>query len=172
MKGETVEAIFKRVSVRKFSQEHVEDEKVEKLLRAAMAAPSGGNQQPWQFIVVDDPALCEQLGQTSPYSKPAAAAPLNIVPVMDKSSARFPEIAEQDMSACIENMLLEAVEIGLGAVWQGVYPVPERMQHIRDIFGLDEGLEPFALVSIGYPEQEARAQQDRYDQARVHRNAW
>ena len=165
-------AIFKRVSVRKFTDAKVEDEKVEKLLRAAMAAPSGGNQQPWQFLVVDDPALCEKLGETSKFSKPAAAAPLNIVPVMDRRGARFPEIADQDMSACIENMLLEAVELGLGGVWQGVYPEPERMEHIRALFGLEEALEPFAIVSIGYPADEPRAQQDRYDGARVHRNAW
>ena len=167
-----MEAIFKRVSVRKFAQEKVEERKVEALLRAAMAAPSGGNQQPWQFIVVDEPALCEKLGETSKFSRPAAAAPLNIVPVMDRREARFPEIAEQDMSACIENMLLEAVQLGLGAVWQGVYPVAERMDHIREMFGLEEGLEPFALVSLGYPATEPHPQQDRFDEARVHRNAW
>ena len=165
-------AIFKRVSVRKFAEASVEDEKIERLLRAAMAAPSGGNQQPWQFLVVTEPELCEKLGETSKFSKPAAAAPLNIVPVMDRRGVRFPEIAEQDMSACIENLLLEAVELGLGGVWQGVYPVEERMAHIRGLFGLEEGLEPFALVSIGYPESEPHAQQDRFDEARIHRNAW
>ena len=165
-------AIFKRVSVRKFTDAKVEEEKVEALLRAAMAAPSGGNQQPWQFLVIDDPTLCEKLGETSKFSKPAAGAPLNIVPVMDRREARFPEIADQDMSACTENILLEAVELGLGAVWQGVYPVAERMQHIRDLFGLEEGLEPFALISIGYPQAEPHGQQDRFDQGRIHRNAW
>ena len=165
-------AIFKRVSVRKFTDAKVEEEKVEALLRAAMAAPSGGNQQPWQFLVIDEPELCGKLGETSKFSKPAAAAPLNIVPVMDRREARFPEIAEQDMSACIENILLEAVELGLGAVWQGVYPVEERMAYIRGLFGLEEGLEPFALVSVGYPESEPHAQQDRFDEERIHRNAW
>ena len=165
-------AIFKRVSVRSYSETPVEEEKVEKILRAGMAAPSGGNQQPWHFIVVTDAQLNAALGETSPYSKPAGRAPLNIVPIMDKSGARFPNIAVQDMSACVENMLLEAAELGLGAVWQGVYPEPERMACISKLFGLSEELEPFAIVSIGYPEGEPHPQQDRYDEARIHRNAW
>ena len=167
-----MDAIFKRVSVRKFSDAKVEDEKVEKLLRAAMAAPSGANQQPWRFVVVDDAELCEKLGETSQFSKPAAVAPLNIVPVMDLSAARFPEIGEQDMSACIENLLLEAVELGLGAVWQGVYPTEERMAYIRELLGVPEDLKPFAIVSVGYPAEEPHAQQDRFDADRIHRNAW
>lgn len=165
-------AIFNRVSVRKFLSAPVEEDKVELLLRAGMAAPSGGNQQPWQFAVVTDPALNEQLGETSKFSKPAAAAPLNIVPVIDRSGARFPELAQLDLSACVENILLEVAELGLGGVWLCVYPEQDRMQHVRKTLGIPDELEPFAIVSVGYPADEPHPQQDRFDAARIHRDRW
>ncbi len=165
-------AIFSRKSVRKYDENKVEDEKIEKLLRAAMAAPSGGNQQPWHFVVVTDASTCERLGEVSPYSKPATGAPLNIIAVMDDTQARFPEIADHDMSAAVENILLEAVELGLGAVWQALYPFEDRMQSVRDLLGIPAELKPFALVSIGNPASEVGPQQDRFNSERVHQNAW
>ena len=167
-----MDAIFERISVRDYTDQPVEDEKVQSLLRAAMAAPSGGNQQPWQFVVVDDPALNAQLEHTSKYTKPAGRAPLNIVPVIDAAGARFPETIDQDLSACVENILLEAVELGLGAVWQCVHPVPERMAHVREVLGLPEGIDAFCIVSVGYPAEPPHPQQDRFDAARIHRNGW
>ena len=165
-------AIFNRVSVRKFKPEAVEDDKVESLLRAGMQAPSAGNQQPWQFIVVDDPAICEQLGATSKFSGPAKAAPLNIVPVICTEGARFPELAVLDLSACAENILLRACELGLGAVWLCVYPEQDRISHVRSVLGIPEDLTPFAILSVGYPESDPHPQQDRFDAQRIHRNKW
>ena len=170
--GAIMNSIFKRVSVRKFDGKAIEDDKIESLLHAGMAAPSGGNQQPWQFVVVTDAATNEQLGETSKFSKPAAAAPLNIVPVIDRSNARFPELAQLDLSACVENILLEATELGLGGVWLCVYPEQDRMQHVRATLGIPDELEPFAIVSIGYPAEEPHPQQERFDKARIHRNRW
>lgn len=164
-------AIFKRVSVRNYTNQPVEQEKIELLLRAAMAAPSGGNQQPWEFVVVTDDDLRAQLAEVSPYAKPAGRAPLDIVMCMRTEDLRFPEIAEQDMGACAENILLEAVELGLGAVWQGIWPFSERMQGIRDLLGLPESVAAFAIISIGYPGREIE-QIDRYDASRVHYNKY
>lgn len=92
-----MDAIFKRISVRDFGRQPVEEDKVVQLLRAGMAAPSAGNQQPWQFVIVDDPQLNAALADTSKYSKPAGKAPLNIVPVIDAQGARFPECIQQDL---------------------------------------------------------------------------
>lgn len=167
-----MDAIFKRVSVRKFTDEAVGEEHVERLLRAGMAAPSGGNQQPWRFVVVTDSGTCAQLGEASRFSKPAAAAPLNIVPVIDRSGARFPELAALDLSACVENILLEAAELGLGAVWLCVFPEEDRMAHVREALGIPASLEPFAIVSVGHPAEEPHAQQDRFDPSRIHRDRW
>lgn len=165
-------AIFKRVSVRKFTGEAVSEGDVEKLLRAGMAAPSGGNQQPWKFVVVTDAATNEKLGETSKFSKPAASAPLNIVPVIDRSGARFPELAELDLSACVENILLEATELGLGAVWLCVFPEADRMARVRETLGIPADLGPFAIVSVGHPADDPHEQQDRYDPSRIHRDRW
>lgn len=162
--------VMNRTSVRQFTDEQVTDDQVERLMRAAMAAPSAANQQPWEFVVVRDPQLREALSQCSPYAKPAAAAPLVIVPCVGSDEAlKFPEYKEQDMGACVENILVEAVELGLGAVWMGVYPEPERMDAVADVIEVPAGHEAFALVAVGHPigEPEPRGPK-RYDAARVH----
>ena len=159
-------SIFQRVSVRKFQDKTVTDAQVEQLLRAAMAAPSATNQQPWEFYVVRDRELLLQLSACHAYSMSAKNATMAIVPCYRKNAAH-PEYAQIDLSAATENLLLEAVELGLGAVWLGIAPVRERMDKMREILNLPDQLEAFAIVPVGYPERE-KAQQDRYDPARVH----
>ena len=140
--------IFDRVSVRKYTVQPVEAEKVEKLLRAAMAAPSAGNQQPWEFCVVRNRETLDQLAACSPYAKPLLGAPLGIVILSREEGLRFPEYWEQDLGACTQNLLLEAEHLGLGAVCKG--------------------LKPFALVAVGYPDPAFKQpKHDRYDPARV-----
>ncbi len=107
--------IFHRTSVRKYQNKPVEDEKIEQMLRAAMAAPSAGNQQPWEFYVVKDKATLEKLSKTSPFATCTAAAPLAFVACY-RVNCRMPEYAQIDLSACVENLLLEADALELGAV--------------------------------------------------------
>ena len=76
------------------------------------------------------------------------------------------EIAVQDMSACVENMLVEAVEQGLGGVWLGMYPRQDRVSAIREAFELPENLIPFAAVPVGHPAGEQKAK-DRFDPKRI-----
>lgn len=164
-----VDAIFKRASVRSFTDEPVTDDEVRALLRAAMAAPSGGNQQPWEFYVVRDRETLDRLAGVTPYAKPAASATCAIVPCMRTEGLRFPSLAVQDVSAAVENLLLEAVDQGLGAVWMGIAPAPEDMAAVAGIVGAPAGLEPFAIIACGRPEQEPVAKgADRYDESRVH----
>lgn len=160
-------AIFSRISVREFLPKPVEPEKLERLLRAAMAAPSAGNQQGWAFYVVKNPAVIAQLAECSPYAGCAKNAPVCIVPCTRKSGARHGEYLEIDCSAATENLLLEAVELGLGAVWLGIAPLKERMDAARRVLDLPEDLEAFAFIPVGYPAS-AHPQQDRYDAGRVH----
>lgn len=117
-----MDAIFNRRSIRKYKDKPVEKEKIEKLLRAAMQAPSAGNQQPWEFIVIQDKENLKKLSGMSPYSKLIMNAPLTFVLLGNKDKMKFPENWQQDMGASAENILLEAVELGLGAVWLGVAP--------------------------------------------------
>ena len=159
--------IFKRISVRKFEDKAVEQEKIEQILRAAMAAPSAGNQQPWEFYVVKDREIIKNLAGVSPYAGCAAGAPVVIVPCYRTEGLRFPEYDTIDLSIATENILLEITSLGLGGVWLGIAPVAERIQAVDEILGLGKNLHTFALVPIGYPAEE-RAQQDRYDERRIH----
>lgn len=161
-----MDSIFKRISVRKYQDRPVETEKVEMLLRAAMAAPSAVNQQPWEFYVVTSREGRDKLGKVSPYSGSAARAPLAIVPCWRKAMPR-PEYQLVDLSAATENILLEAVELGLGGLWMGVAPNPERMAAVREALSIPDSLEPFAIVAIGYPVED-RPQEERYDEKRIH----
>ena len=159
--------IFERVSIRKFQEREVEQKKIEQILKAAMAAPSAGNQQPWEFYVVQDPEKIEAFSKSHRYAGPAKHAPVVIVPCYRTQGLIFPELAQIDMAIATEHILLEAVSLDLGSVWLGIAPIRERMDKIAGILGLDESLEPFALVPLGYPAEE-RKQQDRFDKSRIH----
>lgn len=159
--------IFSRASVRKFKDIKIEEVKIEKLLRAAMAAPSAGNQQPWEFIVIENKQTLEKLAGMSPYSKFLAEAPLAIIILANKDKMKYPENWQQDLGAATQNMLIEAVHLELGAVWLGVAPLEDRMKYIKDMFQLDNSLEVYAVVPFGYPTVVPKAQ-DRYDMTKVH----
>lgn len=159
-------SIFHRTSIRRYLDREIEKEKVEQLLRAAMAAPSACNQQPWEYYVVTDRKKLEQLSMSSPYAGCTKNAPLAFVACY-REDCIAPEYAQIDLSASVENLLLEADEQGLGAVWLGIAPVKERMERVAQILELPDGLRAFAVVPCGYPKEE-KLQQDRYDASRVH----
>ena len=162
-------SIFKRRSVRTYLEKPVEPEKIETLLRAAMQAPSAGNQQASEFLVVQDAAALRQLSQMSPYAGLLAKAPLAIVLLGSTQRMKFSENWEQDLGAAAENLLLEATELGLGAVWLGVHPLKERIDAVKAQFSLPEKLRPFAVVAVGYPKEEnANHFVDRWNAERVH----
>lgn len=161
-----MKSIFRRTSIRQYQDREVEPDKVEMLLRAAMAAPSAGNQQPWEFYVVTDRRILGELAASSPYAGCAAGAPLAIVACY-RENVRYPEYVQIDLSASTENLLLEAEELGLGAVWLGIAPIPERMKKVKESLGLKRGVQAFAVIPCGYPADH-KPQQDRYDMERIH----
>ena len=163
--------VLSRRSIRKYSRQEIPDELVERLLRAAMNAPSAGNQQPWSFIVVRDRDLLDQVPDVHPYSSMITHAPLAIVVCGDQRDIKWPQMWEQDCSAATENLLVEAQLLGLGAVWLGVHPLPERVEGLQRLFGMPAEVIPFSLVPIGFPA-EKKPPADRYDAERVHRNRW
>lgn len=161
--------IFTRRSCRRFLNAKVEPEKVEAILRAAMQAPSAVNQQPWHFILIENPETLYQLSLTSRGAKLLADAPMAIHFVMDQQDTmRAPLMAPQDMAACIQNALLEAVNQELGAVWIGVYPHEDRIETVRDILHIDAPYVPFGHIALGYPEDKQVNQfVDRFDASRI-----
>lgn len=160
-------SIFQRTSVREFDCRPVEKEKLEQILRAAMQAPSAGNQQPWEFYVVQDPVKIQLLSQTSPYAGCAKNAPVCLVPCYRKEGLRHAAYADIDMSACCENILIEAVELGLGAVWLGIAPLQERMSAVSQVLQIPDSLAAFAILPVGYPLVQS-APKERYETKRVH----
>jgi nitroreductase len=164
-----MDEIFKRRSVRTYLEKTVENEKIKKLIHAAMQAPSAGNQAESEFIVVQKLSSLEQLALMSPYSKLIAKAPLAIVVLGNTKRMKFPENWEQDLSASVENLLLEAVYQGLGAVWLGVHPIKDRIDKIKAQFALPENLKPFAVIAAGYlQDKTANCFIDRWNVERVH----
>ena len=159
-------SIFTRISVRKYKNKPVEEDKIRMLLKAAMAAPSTANQQPWEFYVVTNKDIIRQLSKSSPYAGCAAGAPVVIVPCYHEE-CMFADYTQIDLSIATENMWLEASELGLGGVWLGIAPEEDRMTAVREILNLPDGLAAFALFPVGYPAEQ-RPQQARFDESRIH----
>ena len=159
-------SIFHRISVRKFEDRPVEKEKIVQVLKAGMQAPSACNQQPWEFYVVEDTEKLKELAQTSPYAGCTVNAPMAFVACYRKE-CRMPEYAQIDLSASVENLLLEADVLELGAVWLGIAPLQDRMDNVRKVLSIPEELEAFAIIPCGYPQQ-VKAQQNRYEKERIH----
>ncbi len=149
--------IMTRTSVRSYQEKPVEDEKIDKLLHAGMAAPSAVNIQPWHFVVVRDEATLEKIAEVTPNAGMAKDAPLAIVVCGDMSNEKEGLVREfwsQDVSAATENILLAAHGMGLGAVWTGTYPDPKRCEAISKLLDLPKHLIPFNTIVIGYPKGE------------------
>lgn len=166
-----VDAIMSRRSIRSYTAEQVTPEQLDTVLRAAMAAPSAGNNQSWRFIVITDAEKRAALSQATPYSGMIARAPLALVVCGDTREEKHPGYWVQDCSAAIENALLAAHAIGLGAVWIGVHPVATSSATVRDICGIPEGIEPMSMIAIGHPETE-KPPGERFDPSFVHHGQW
>ncbi len=167
-----METIFNRRSIRKYENRPVEDEKIEKLLRAAMQSPSAANQQPWEFIVVKNKDTLKKLSEMSPYSKMVGSAGVAFVALANSENLKVSSAWQQDMGATVENLLLEAVNLDLGAVWLGVATAEESMDYIKKLFNLPENIKPFALIPVGYPEGQKNIFVDRFDEKKVHYETW
>lgn len=168
-----MKSIFTRRSIRKFENKSVEQDKIESVLKAAMQAPSAGDQRPWEFIVVKEKNMLKKISEMSPYAKFLEQAPMAIVMVADKEKMLYPENWEQDMGAATENLLLQAVDEELGTVWLGVAPLQDRMDHISKIFGLSSNILPYNVIAMGYPTANQQNRYiDRFEENRIHYEKW
>lgn len=168
---DVIQAINSRRSVRSFTDEPVADTLIEKLTRAAMQAPSAGNQQPWHFIVVRDRQKLDKIPSFHPYCKMISQVSTAIVVCGDPRGKKWPDLWPQDCSAAVQNLLLAARMEELGAVWTGVYPFEERMAGCRKLFNIPQEVFPFAVIPIGYPKDREQAfkEKDRFKPELIHR---
>jgi nitroreductase len=166
-----MKAILERRSIRKYTDEPISDQDIKELLQAAMAAPSAGNQQPWEFIVVNDREILNKIPEVHPYSQMLMMAPLAIIVCGNLDKEKHEGYWVQDCSAATENILIEAQYKGLGAVWLGIYPRKERVKGLKELFNLPEDIIPLSIVSIGHPA-ESKEPSNRYNQSAIHINKW
>ena len=168
--------IFTRRSIRSFIKEKkVEQEKIDILLRAAQQAPSACNKQPWEFLVLNDEKVIDSIAPIDKHYALATKAPLVIIVLGNEKTSYRGENGlawyPQDLSASIQNILLQAAELGLGSVWIGTYPDEVRINGLKKHFNMPEYITPFAVIAIGYSEDKHKFV-DRYDNSKVHYNKY
>ena len=165
-----IENIMTRTSIRQFKEQPVEQEKVDIMLKAAMAAPTAVNLQPWHFIVITDKKAIGLLSGNQPTNAPLLIAVCgNTDKTTMENGNKLPDFWVQDVSAATENLLLAAHALGLGAVWTGVYPVMERTAEVANVLNCPPNIIPLAVVRIGYPD-EAPEPKDKFKEENISYN--
>lgn len=166
--NETLQTIFARTSVRSYSSEPISQDTLEMIVKAGMAAPTGMNRQPWQFVVVSGDEAMKSLSEKIPQVRMLKEAAAAIVVLGN------PEISDNwmlDCSAATENILLAAQSMGIGAVWTAGYPYPDRIAPITAALNIPSPWIPLCLIPMGYPSGE-NTPKDKWDPAKVHYNGW
>lgn len=165
--------IFSRRSIRTFTQQEIPENVLIDLLEAAMAAPSAVAKDPWRFIVLRSRPALDQLAAALPNGKMlgGAAAALVVCGDLDQAHDRQLSFLLQDLSAAIENILLAANALGLGACWLGIHPREERIAAVSRSFDLPEQVIPVAGIALGWPAQ-ASPPRTRFNAAYVHQEKW
>lgn len=168
--GETTSAnaaldnIFARKSVRTYLNKGVEKEKIDWMLRAGMAAPSGRDLRPWEFVVITDRAALDSMAAALPYAKMLTQARQAIVVCGDSTRSSYWYL---DCSAATQNILLAAESLGLGAVWTAAYPYEDRMQVVRKFTALPDNILPLCVIPFGYPATSEQPKQ-KFDEKKIH----
>ncbi len=165
--------IFSRRSIRKFTQREIPEIMLFDLLEAAMAAPSAVAKDPWHFIVLHSRATIDQLATVLPNGQMLKEATAALVVCGDLLQAHDQQLSFllQDLSAAIENILLAANALGLGACWLGIHPREERIAAVSEQFALSAQVIPVAVIALGWPAQE-QAPRTRYNPDCVHQERW
>jgi nitroreductase len=153
---EVFESIISRQSVRSYEKKDVPNELIGQLLEAAVRAPSAGNIQPWEFIVVKDIEIKRELASAALRQRHVEEAPVVIVVCADpeKSADKYGERGKslyciQDTAAAVENMLLTANSLGLGTCWIGAFEDDK----VRSILNIPQKIKPVALITMGFPKE-------------------
>lgn len=167
MEDDKMNAIFTRRSIRKYKNEPVTDEQLEILLKAGMSAPSAMNSQNWEFVIVHDKNHLTELSTLNPYHQMLKDSALAIVVCGNTSKTLGDEYWIQNCSAATQNILIQANEMGLGAVWLGVAPYEEKMKKISDNLNLPDYVKPLGIISIGVPD-EFKQPQNNFSLEKIH----
>jgi len=166
-----IENIMTRTSIRQFKDQPVEQEKIDIMLKAAMAAPTAVNLQPWHFIVINDKKTIDLLTSQQPTNAPLLIAVCGNLDktTMPDGKTKLPDFWVEDVSAATENLLLAAHALGLGAVWTAVYPAMERVAEVANVLNCPKNIVPVAVVRVGYPDESPKPK-DKFKEANISYN--
>jgi nitroreductase len=165
------EAIMTRRSIRSYSGVPISEENLTTILKAGFQAPSASNHQPWHFVVIRDSQMLSRISNAHRYAKMLPAAGCGIVVCGDKELQGMTGFLVEDCSAAIENMLLAANGLGLGAVWCGLYPNTRLAGPVADLLKLPAKVVPVGMVVVGHKAEE-KPFEDRYHPERIHYETW
>ena len=168
---DAIQAILTRRSIRKYKKKPISEKVIKELLEAAMSAPSAGNEQPWHFIIIDDPNILSKVPTFHSHAQMLKNASIAILVCGDMNLDEHQGMWIQDCSAATENILIAIRAKDLGAVWLGLYPRKERIKGMIELLRLPQNIMPFSLISIGHPV-ENQGKVDRYNPLRIHHNKW
>ncbi|MDR0608156.1 MAG: nitroreductase family protein [Candidatus Peribacteria bacterium] len=149
----TLEVIKTRRSVRNYTHQVIKKADLQEIVESGMYAPSAHNQQPREFLILQDKEQLLRLSKHLIYGKMLAQANVVIIPCFHLTELKAPHFVTQDMGACVENILLAAHAKGIGAVWIGVYPEENTNHFLNEYLHLPQGIEIFNLISLGYPDE-------------------
>lgn len=166
-----MKGLLERRSIRKYTNQIIPDDKIKEILESAMHAPSAANGQPWEFVVIKDKNILNEITKFHPYSNPLKQADCAIVVCGNLSKEIFKGLWTQDCSAATENILLAAHGLGIGSLWLGLYPEMSRVESLKKLINAPENIVPFSIVSLGYPAEE-KSIESRYDEDKVHYDTW
>jgi nitroreductase len=170
---DALSVILRRTSVRNYTQEPVSREDIDRILRAAMAAPAAARLYPWKFIVIQNRDMLRYFANALPFEKMLAETSLAIVvcAVPSEAFAGLPEYAILAGACASQNILLAAEALGLGAVWATVYPKKDLMNLLRLELGIPPDVIPLNIIPIGHPAGEDMPT-NKYDPANIHWEDW
>ena len=177
-----MENILSRKSVRSYTEQKLTDAQIETMLRAAMAAPSGSNIQPWHIVVLTDPSEYDTIFEGNFNMEKFKQAAAVFVMCADTTVTRTPRGGgdpvtvpngtwRDDLGAATENLLLAAESMGLGACWTASYPDVNRYMPPKKALGLPDTVLPYAIVPVGYPAGDEQPK-DKWNPDKVHYGRW
>lgn len=172
---DAIQNIMQRISVRKYSDREIPEEDLRTILEAGMAGPSCVNARDWSFIIVRDPEKLNKMADANGRpAEPLRGAKLGILVCgdMERAFKGAPDYWIVDGSIAAQNMILAANALGIGSVWLGTWPQPDRVKAQAELFGLPETQIPHSIIAFGYPREEGRKEKLIWEEDRVHYEKW
>lgn len=166
--NQTLETIFARTSVRNYTEKAVSADTLQLLVKAGMAAPSGRDNRPWEFVIVTDRAILDTLASRLPYAKMLVKAPAAIAVLGNVNQSFYWYL---DCAAATENILLAAQALGLGAVWTATYPYEDRMAVVNEVLQIPDSVQSLCVIPVGYPKGNTKPK-DKWNELKVHYDKW